>query len=77
MLENCIFHISPMYEFSHSQAGSNEMFRYASNSDRICASRADFVAEVADERRQLRATFEPRLWLPLAPLEAAALKRLR
>ena len=38
---------------------------------------ADFVAEVADERRQLRATFEPRLWLPLAPLEAAALKRLR
>jgi len=41
-----------------------------------CLLLADFVAEVGDEKRELRATFEPRIWLPLAPLEAVALKGL-
>jgi hypothetical protein len=65
----------------HKRKSSKRAYvvRFAPNSDQIADIPvgplcADFVAEVADERRKLRPSFEPRLWLPLAPLEAVALK---
>jgi hypothetical protein len=68
MLENCIFYISPMYEFLHSQ-GQTRTFGAVGSMSALppesghqtkrfaCPLCADFVAKVAEERSRL----------PLAP----------